>query len=69
MKKTTLAIAALAATLAGSAQAQETEFGLRGGALVTFGQFFFGGELNYTGGDLNITGSDTQFGIRAGVRF
>ncbi|HEY0151833.1 MAG TPA: hypothetical protein VGB92_07545 [Longimicrobium sp.] len=47
----------------------ETEFGLRGGALLTFGQFFVGGELNYTGGDLNITGSDTQFGIRAGVRF
>jgi hypothetical protein len=43
----------------------ETEFGLRGGALLTFGQFFVGGELNYLAAD----DSDTTFGIRAGVRF
>jgi hypothetical protein len=43
----------------------ETQFGLRGGALVTFGMFFFGGEANYLGGD----NSDTTLGIRAGVRF
>jgi hypothetical protein len=47
----------------------ETEFGVRGGALLTFGMFYVGGELNFLGGDLNITGSDTAFGIRAGVRF
>lgn len=49
----------------------ETEFGVRGGALVTFGMFFVGGELNFVGGDFNITGggSDTTFGVRAGVRF
>lgn len=43
----------------------ETRFGLRGGALVTFGMFFFGGEANYLGGD----DSDTTLGLRAGVRF
>jgi hypothetical protein len=43
----------------------ETRFGLRGGALVTFGLFFVGGEANFLGGD----NSDTTLGIRAGVRF
>ncbi len=43
----------------------DTQFGLRGGALVTFGMFFLGGEANYLGGD----NSDTTLGIRAGVRF
>jgi hypothetical protein len=53
----------------GDADESETEFGVRGGALLTFGQFFVGGELNFLGGDLTLTGSDTAFGIRAGVRF
>ncbi|HEY0037592.1 MAG TPA: hypothetical protein VGB66_12935 [Longimicrobium sp.] len=47
----------------------ETNFGVRGGALVTFGMFFFGGEVNYTAGDFNLTGDDAVFGLRAGVRF
>jgi hypothetical protein len=49
----------------------ETEFGVRGGALLTFGMFYVGGELNFVGGDFNITGggSDSTFGVRAGVRF
>ena len=49
----------------GGASESETNFGLRGGALLTFGMFFVGGELNYLAAD----DSDTTFGIRAGVRF
>lgn len=43
----------------------ETNFGVRGGALLTFGMFFVGGELNFLAADE----SDTTFGIRGGVRF
>ena len=49
----------------GGASESETNFGLRGGALLTFGMFFVGGELNFLAAD----DSDTTFGIRAGVRF
>jgi len=49
----------------GNADSSDTQFGLRGGALVTFGMFFLGGEANFLGGD----NSDTTLGIRAGVRF
>jgi hypothetical protein len=51
-------------TLGGGSES-ETNFGLRGGALLTFGMFFVGGELNFLAADE----SDTTFGIRAGVRF
>jgi hypothetical protein len=49
----------------------ETEFGVRGGAVLTLGMFYVGGEVNFIGGDFNITGggSDATFGLRAGVRF
>lgn len=49
----------------GGGSDSETNFGLRGGALVTFGMFFVGGEANFLAGD----NSDTTLGIRAGVRF
>lgn len=49
----------------GGGDASETQFGLRGGALLTFGMFFFGGEANYLGGN----DADTTLGLRAGVRF
>ena len=42
-----------------------TDFGIRGGALLTFGMFFVGGEVNYVAAD----NSDAVFGLRAGVRF
>lgn len=49
----------------GGASESETNFGLRGGALLTFGMFFVGGEANFLAGD----NSDTTLGLRAGVRF
>ena len=49
----------------GNGELSRTEFGLRGGALLTFGMFFLGGEANYLGGN----NSDTTLGVRAGVRF
>lgn len=42
----------------------ENEFGLRGGANVTFGQFFVGAEVN----KLFEDGSDAVFGIKGGIR-
>lgn len=45
--------------------ATDTNFGVRGGAVVTFGMFYVGGELNFLAAD----NSDSVFGIRAGVRF
>jgi hypothetical protein len=49
----------------GGESTSDTNFGIRGGALVTFGMFFLGGEANFLAGD----NSDTTLGIRAGVRF
>lgn len=49
----------------GGASDSDTNFGVRGGALLTFGMFFVGGELNFLAADE----SDTAFGLRAGVRF
>ena len=43
----------------------DTNFGVRGGAVVTFGMFYVGGELNFLAAD----NSDSVFGLRAGVRF
>lgn len=40
------------------------EFGLRGGANLTFGQFFVGAEVN----TLFVEGSDAVFGIKGGIR-
>lgn len=53
------------------AEESETEFGVRGGALLTFGMFYVGAEANYIGGDFNFParGKDTMLGLRAGVRF
>jgi hypothetical protein len=45
--------------------ASDTNFGVRGGAVVTFGMFYVGGEVNFLAGD----NSDSVFGLRAGVRF
>ena len=45
--------------------ATDTNFGVRGGAVVTFGMFYVGGELNFLAAD----NSDSVFGLRAGVRF
>jgi len=43
----------------------DTYFGVRGGALLGFGQVYVGGEVNFLAGD----NSDAVFGIRAGLRF
>lgn len=51
--------------LGAEADGSDTNFGVRGGALVTFGMFFVGGELNFLAAD----NSDSVFGLRAGVRF
>jgi hypothetical protein len=53
------------------ANESETEFGVRGGALLTFGMFYVGAEANYVGGRFNYPawGKDTTLGLRAGVRF
>ncbi|HYW06209.1 MAG TPA: hypothetical protein VE913_04580 [Longimicrobium sp.] len=50
---------------ADGASESDTYFGVRGGALLGFGQVYVGGEVNYLAGD----NSDAVFGIRAGLRF
>lgn len=47
------------------ASESDTNFGVRGGALLGFGQVYVGGEVNFLAGD----NSDAVFGIRAGLRF
>lgn len=47
------------------ADGSDTNFGVRGGALVTLGMFYVGGEVNFLAAD----NSDSVFGLRAGVRF
>ena len=47
------------------AEDSDTNFGVRGGAVVTFGMFYVGGEVNF----LAVENSDATFGLRAGVRF
>jgi hypothetical protein len=42
-----------------------TNFGLRGGALVTFGSFYVGGEVSKVFGDL---APDALFGVKVGFR-
>lgn len=42
----------------------ENDFGLRGGANLTFGQFFVGGEVN----TLFADETNTTFGVKAGIR-
>lgn len=42
----------------------EWDFGARAGAVVGFGMFFVGGELER----IFVDGADTSFGIRAGIR-
>lgn len=52
----------------------ESNFGIRGGANLTFGQFFIGGEINKLFVDedralsANLTGDELTFGIKAGIR-
>jgi hypothetical protein len=48
----------------GGDSAHETNFGLRGGAMVSFSQFFVGGEVN----KVFTSGSDPVFGVRLGVK-
>ena len=43
----------------------EFDFGARGGALVTYGKVYLGGEFRHVFAD----GADPAFGIRAGIRF
>lgn len=51
--------------LGADVETSDTNFGVRGGAVVTFGMFYVGGELNFLAAD----NSDSVFGLRAGVRF
>lgn len=50
--------------LGGESSDWENDFGLRGGANVTFGQFFVGAEVN----TLFVDGSDAVFGVKGGIR-